>query len=240
MKLDAIAVDDEPKALEVIALHCRKIPFVELQKTFRSPLDAVGWLQQNPVDLVFLDINMPELSGLQFRQLIGEQPLIIFTTAYAEYGAQSYDHDAVDYLLKPVTFERFLKALVKAQRRLTEQHAPTQEVSTPDVPTPETDSHIYVKSGTKMYKVRTEDILYLEKDGNYITFHTKDRKVLSRQNMKQVLSILPEPLFVRVHKSYIVALHHIDILEHHQLTVAGVHIPIAKTYRVALKERLGF
>lgn len=238
MILKAIVVDDEPKALEIIALHCKKVPFIELQKSFRGPLEAMAWLQKNTVDLVFLDINMPELSGLKFRQLVGDQLMIIFTTAYTEYAVESYNYDAVDYLLKPVTFERFLKALLKAQRRLPE----TGEVEAErliESTTNATDSQIYVKSGTKLYQLRTKDILFLEKDGNYITFHTKERKVLSRQNMGQVLNLLPEQDFVRVHKSYIIALRHIDILENYQLTIAGLRIPIAKTYRAALMERLG-
>lgn len=236
--LKAIAIDDEPKALDVIAIHCEKVPFIELQKSFRGPLDAVAWLEQHSVDVAFLDINMPELSGLKFRQLVGEQVMIIFTTAYAEYAAESYNYDAVDYLLKPITFERFLKAVLKARRRLAK--TVDQAMERLAEPGPSTaDSQIYVKSGTKLYQVKTADILFLEKDGNYITFYTKDRKVLSRQNMGQVLSLLPELDFVRVHKSYIVAIRHIDILENHQLTIAGRQIPIAKTYRAALLEKLG-
>lgn len=239
--LRAIAVDDEPKALEVIALHCKKIPFVELQKSFRGPLEAVTWLQHNPVDIIFLDINMPELSGLKFRHLIGDRAMIIFTTAYAEFAAESYNQDAVDYLLKPITFERFLKALLKAQRRLAEMVGlePDAVHGTSEPSSIDTSSQIYVKSGTKLYQLKTTDILFLEKDGNYITFHTVERKVLSRQNMGQVLNLLPEQDFVRVHKSYIVSIQHIDFLENHQLSIAGLKIPIAKTYRNQLLERLG-
>lgn len=238
--LRAIAIDDEPNALEVISLHCRKLTFVKLEQCFRSPLDAINWLQHHAVDVVFLDINMPELSGLKFRQLLGEGVPIIFTTAYSEYAAESYNQDAIDYLLKPITFDRFLKAILKVQRRVGEAEGMTGEK--PELiegAEENVSSEVYVKSGTKLYKLKTNDILYLEKDGNYVTFHTKDRKVLSRQNMSQVLNLLPEKAFLRVHKSYIVALQHIEIVETHQLTIQGKRIPIAKTYRPALMERLG-
>lgn len=223
--ISAIAVDDEPNALEIIRLHAHKVPFLNLKKTFRKALDAIDWLQHNEVDLVFLDINMPNLSGLKFRGLIGDKIKIIFTTAYSEYAVESYNQNALDYLLKPILFERFLKATLKMK-------------GIKDHPNPVTKNQIYVKSGTKLYKLNIADILYLEKDGNYIHFHTPSRKVMARLNMNQALALLPEKLFLRIHKSYIVGLNHIDMLEGHYLDIGSKRIPVAKVYREMLLQKL--
>ena len=234
--LTAIAVDDEPRALEIISLHAEKISFLDLQHTFRDAVDAIAWLQNNPIDLIFLDINMPNLSGLKFRQLIGEKAMIIFTTAYSEYAVESYEQNAVDYLVKPIVFERFLKGVLKAKNQ-----SGIQAISSDTPLTPSSDltvSSIFIKSGTKHFQLNTDDILFLEKDGNYVFFHTNDRKVISRLNMTQVLDMLPEEKFLRIHKSYIVALQHIDIVENHQVTIKHNKIPIAKVYRKTLLERL--
>ena len=233
--ITAIAVDDEPKALELIQIHAGKVPFLELKDSFRDALKAIDWLQQNTVDLIFLDINMPNLSGLKFRSLIGEQTMIIFTTAYSEYAVESYNLNAVDYLLKPIPFERFLKAVLKAKEQLRLNHSP--EVK-PEPETPLSGKQIYVKSGTKLIRLEVADILYLEKDGNYVLFYTKERKVLSRLNMTQALEILPDKLFLRVHKSYIVALRHIDVVEQGHVEVNGKKIAVAKTYKDILLDRL--
>ena len=237
--ITAIAVDDEPKALEVISLHARKTPFLDIVQTFRNGVDALSWLQQHPVDLIFLDINMPHLSGLKFRELIGSQPMIIFTTAYAAYAVESYNLNAVDYLLKPILFDRFLKAALRAKehRQLRRGKRSIQQAPKEVVPLKTVQNFIYVKSGTKLHKLATDDILYLEKDGNYVTFHTKEKKILSRLNMSQLLELLPDKGFIRVHKSYIIALAHIDIVENHQVSIAGKKIPVTKTYKDSLLER---
>lgn len=236
--LIAVAVDDEPKALDVIKMHAEKIPFLRLQKTFRDAPEAVAWINANAVDLIFLDINMPNLSGLAFRQLIGKSPMIIFTTAYSEYALESYEYSAVDYLLKPIRFQRFFSAVLKArEQQQTRQGTPPQ---------PQTSGHkggisqhnIFVKSGPKTYKIDSSDIFYLEKDGNYVYFHTREKKIMSRLNMQQLKELLPDNDFMKVHKSYIIALQHIDIIETHQVTICGKKIPVAKSYREKLMEKL--
>jgi len=230
--ITAIAVDDEPKALELIQLHSNKISSLELKACFRDALDAIRWIQQNKVDLIFLDINMPNLSGLKFRSIIGEQPLIIFTTAYSEYAVESYAQDALDYLLKPIAFDRFLKAVIKAETRLKSRQPINLKDSSSE------DQSLYIKSGTKLHRLNLQDILYLEKDGNYIQFFTSEKRVLSRLNMSQALEILPPSLFLRVHKSYIIAIRHIDVVEQGQVLIAGKRIPVAKTYRDDLMNTL--
>lgn len=234
--ISAIAVDDEPRALELIRIHSGKISFLELKKTFRDALKAIEWLQHNNIDLIFLDINMPGLSGLKFRSLIGEQTMIIFTTAYSEYAAESYNLDAVDYLLKPFPFDRFLKAVLKAQDRTWMQSEYSQISSSIFKPKPV--QQIFVKSGTKLYRLNTAEILYLEKDGNYVLFHTKTKRVLSRLNMSQALELLPEDYFMRIHKSYIIGLQHIEMIEQGEVMIGGKQLPVAKTYKDALLKKI--
>ncbi len=233
--LKAIAIDDEPKALDIVKLHAQKIPFINLLQVFRDPLDAVSWLQDNPTDLLFLDINMPKLSGLKFRSFLGETSMIIFTTAYSEYAAESYELNAIDYLLKPISFERFLQASLKAKERYA--HFAVKE-RTPITELSNAEQRIYIKSGTKHYQISISDILYLEKDGNYLIFHTKEQKILARLNMSQALDLLPDEAFQKVHKSYIVPLDKINMIDTYEITIGSKKIPLAKSYREALFNRI--
>lgn len=233
--LKVVAVDDEPKALEIIKLHAQKVPFLKLKHLFRDALDAVAWIQDNPVDLIFLDINMPKLSGLKFRSILGSSPMIIFTTAYSEYAVESYELNAVDYLLKPIAFDRFLQAALKAK----EWHSFQGHQQSPSNPAfQNSKQRIYIKSGTKHYQLPISDILYLEKDGNYLIFHTQGKKILARLNMSQALDLLPSNAFLRVHKSYIVALKKINMIDTFEITIEGRKIPLAKGYKEALFEKI--
>lgn len=235
--LHCIAIDDEPRALEVISSHCRKVPFLELTATFRDPLEAMTYMKAHETHLIFLDINMPRVSGLQFLKLLRDQPLVIFTTAYTEYAIESYDYEAVDYLLKPFAFDRFLKAATKALDRL--QVNTTTQTGSTAVPEVAPQKFIYLKSGPKLHKLGFDDILYVEKDGNYLTFHTQDKKILSRQNMKNVFQILPEDRFFRIHRSFVVNLNLIDTIENHQVTIGQTTIPLSSQYRDELMGRFG-
>ena len=172
---------------------------------------------------------MPDISGMQLVQTLSPRPLIIFTTAYSHYAVESYDLNALDYLLKPITFERFLMALNKAAAALTLKNSMTAE----------DESAILIKSGPQTYQVKIADILYLEKDGNYITVRLKDKQILIRENMGDIFDLVPAASFVRVHKSYVVAIRHITMIEAHQLIVGGEKIPVGSTYREALRARLG-
>lgn len=235
--LTAIAIDDEPKALEIIALHAAKLPFLDLRHSFRDALEAIAWLQQHSVDVIFLDINMPKLSGLEFHQLIGEQTMIIFTTAYSDYAVDSYEQGAVDYLVKPIRFERFMKAVLRAGQRKglpTEPTAPPSEAETAARHT------LYVKSGAKLVRLRVEDILFLQKDGNYIYFHTTEgKRVMTRLTTAQALDLLPDELFFQTHKSYIVALAQVREATPYHVLVGGEEVPVAKERWAALLGRLG-
>jgi two-component system, LytTR family, response regulator len=214
-------------ALEVIERYCAKSDLVELKAVFREPIKAIEYLGREKIDLVLLDINMPDLSGMQLIQTLSPRPLVIFTTAYSHYAVESYALNAMDYLLKPITFERFLAAVNKAVA------AVAAKTTSGD------DTTIFIKSGPQTHQVKLQDILYLEKDGNYITAHLKDRNILIRENMGDVFDLVPAADFIRVHKSYIVAIKHISMIEVHQLTINNEKIPVGSTYRESLRARLG-
>jgi len=227
--ITCIAIDDEPKALEVIERYCQKTSLVALRASFREPVKAIDFLNREKVDLIFLDINMPDISGMQLVQTLSPRPMIVFTTAYSHYAVESYDLNALDYLLKPITFERFMAAINKATATQLTKNSLNNEDET----------SIFIKSGPQTYQVKVADILYLEKDGNYITIHLKDRNILIRENMGDIFDLVPANDFLRVHKSYVVAIKHITMIEVHQLIINGEKIPIGTTYREPLRSRLG-
>jgi DNA-binding LytR/AlgR family response regulator len=237
MEINCIAIDDEPKALEIIEFHCSKIPFLNLISTFRDPLDAIGFLKSNEIHLIFLDINMPSVTGMQFLNLLKDKPMVIFVTAYSDYAIQSYEYDAIDYLLKPIAFDRFLKAGSKAFEKFQIDQK-SEVVKIPAKSENSTGAFIYLKSGPKLHKIAISDILYLEKDGNYLIFHTPDKKILSRQNMKNIFHILPESKFLRIHRSFVISLEQIQTIESHQVTVGGFKIPIGSLYRDDLLNKI--
>jgi len=229
--MKSIAIDDEPKALSVIRHYAEKIPSLELIKGFRSSLDALEFLNLEAVDLIFLDINMPDLTGIEFLQALPHRPLIIFTTAYSEYAVQSYDWDAVGYLLKPIEFTKFLKAVTKAAA-LVKATARKNTVA----PAPATPDLILVKSGVQTFPIKLTDILFVEASGNHVVFVTKERKILTLNTLQEVAKLLPPHLFYRVHKSFIISLQHLELIESFQVKINGLEIPLGKTYREAFLE----
>ena len=229
--MNCIAIDDEPKALEVIERYCQKIDFICLKASFREPVKAIEYLNQEKIDLVFLDINMPDINGLQLIATLALKPMIIFTTAYSNYAVESYDLNAIDYLLKPITFERFLAAANKAHTLFMMKNKTGVKNETPET--------VFIKSGSQTHHLKISDILYLEKDGNYITIFLKDKRILIRENMTDIFDIVPQEEFVRVHKSFVVAIRHITMIEVHQLIINNEKIPIGSTYREPLRLRLG-
>lgn len=220
--MTCIAIDDEPLALEIIQRFASKVQSLELVATFQNPVEAVEFLQEQPVDLIFLDIQMPDLSGMQFIQSLSVRPLIIFTTAYAQYAIDSYELDAVDYLLKPILFDRFLKAVNKAQKSV-QQHSP--EAAEPS------ENYLFVKSDTRYFKVNYEDILYIEGMRDYVALHTPQKKILTLMSMTKMLEKLPARMFMRVHKSYIIGLQHITLVQSSRVLIGDTEIPISNSYR---------
>ncbi|MEM6262713.1 MAG: LytTR family DNA-binding domain-containing protein [Bacteroidota bacterium] len=230
--MKAIAIDDEPMALKVIERFAQKIPSLELQATFQNPIEALAYLQQHPVDLLFLDIQMPDLTGLQFLQSISPAPMVIFTTAYSEYALDSYEFDAVDYLLKPIAFERFLKAVNKASRL----HQASQEgqtvTSAGDADDPLSES-LFIKSDTRIFKVDRQDMLFIEGMRDYIAIHTPKQRIMTLMSLSKMLDKLPPTEFIRVHKSYIVGVRHIRLIQHNRIFITEHEIPISNTYKEA-------
>jgi DNA-binding LytR/AlgR family response regulator len=219
--MKCLVLDDEPLAVDILRDYIGKVPGLECVGAFRKPLQALEFLRKNEVDLVFLDIRMPDLSGLQFLKSLRDPPLVIFTTAYSRYAAESYDYDAVDYLLKPIEFDRFLKAVQKARALAA---APAKK-------TPGPGRSVLIKSGTKLYRTRWDDIRYVKGAGNYVTFVTKDREILSLLTMQNASDILPGSIFVRIHKSYIVNLQHLDVIEEGEVRIGEDRLPIGDAYR---------
>jgi DNA-binding LytR/AlgR family response regulator len=222
-----LAIDDEPKALAVIRHYAGKVPALQLLGEFRSGVDALQFLHQEPVDLIFLDINMPDLTGIELLQTLFRPPLIIFTTAYSEYAVQSYDWDTVGYLLKPIEFPKFLKAVTKAQAQLLTKYTP---VPAP-LSAPTAAGYILIKSGVQTYQIKLTDILYAEASGNHVVLVTPERKIITLGSLQELAKLLPSTVFYRIHKSFIVALPHVEVIESYQVKIKGAAIPIGKTYR---------
>ena len=233
MMITSVIIDDEPAAIEVLADFADRTPNLSLLRTFRDPLRALSFLRETKVDLIFLDINMPELNGMELLKVLTHPPLVIFTTAYTEYAIESYEKNAVDYLLKPVTFERFLIAVDKAQSRLTNT---IPKDSNTQQSTSSSEEIIYLKSGPKTHRIALNDVRYLEKDGHYISFYLSDKKVVARLSMKDVFELIPKSKFIQIHKSYIVSIAHVKIIERHQIKIEDSYIPIGKTHRKVVHE----
>lgn len=216
--MKAIAIDDEPIALTIIRSHATKVPFLELKAEFTDAFKALDFLQKENIDLIFLDIKMPDISGIEFFNSLRRKPLVIFTTAYTEHAVTSFELDAVDYLLKPFSLPRFVKACNKAQELFSFRHASG------------TTDHIYLKTGYEQVKVLFDEILYIEAAGNYVTFVLRDKKVLSRSTFIEAISLLPADKFVRTHRSFVVATSKIDRIERHQVTIGSLTIPVSSAY----------
>ncbi|HXH99130.1 MAG TPA: LytTR family DNA-binding domain-containing protein [Sphingobacteriaceae bacterium] len=216
--MKAIAIDDEPIALEIVRSHASKVPFLDLTASFTDAFKALDFLQKEPVDLIFLDIKMPDISGIDFFNSLTKKPLVVFTTAYSEHAVTSFELDAVDYLLKPFSLARFIKGCNKAFELYNFRNSD------------EASDHLFIKTGFEQVKVFFNDILYLEASGNYVTFALKDKSILSRSTFSEATSLVPEEKFIRVHRSYIVAADKIDKIERHQLIINGIKIPVSDAY----------
>jgi two-component system LytT family response regulator len=240
-KLKCIAVDDEPLALDIIEDYISKVPFLELVKRTENAIEAMQLVQAGGIDLVFLDIQMPELTGIQFLKIANGKCNYILTTAYSQYALESYDLNVSDYLLKPIPFDRFYKAVEKVRNLVKSPAvAPVVEVA----PTPALaqlltiQDFIFVKTEHKIQKIELDDILYIEGLKDYISIYTKAERVITLQNMKRMEETLPTSQFIRVHKSYIISLDKIESIERSRITICGKVIPIGDTYRDEFFKRI--
>jgi DNA-binding LytR/AlgR family response regulator len=232
--LRCIAVDDEAYATRLLAAYIQKIPTLTLAGTTTDPLEALQWVQEGRADLVFLDIQMPELTGLQFLKVCGSRVKVILTTAYPEYALQGYEYDVVDYLLKPIAFDRFLRAVQKAQALLpAAPPALAPPPPPPAGPPPAAPDYLFVKgdSKNKYLKLRYADILYVEGLKNYVSLVVPGQRIITYLTLRELEAQLPRPPFVRVHKSFIISLDHLRMVEGNTLLVGTERITVGETYR---------
>ena len=236
-----LAVDDEAPALLILADYIGQLPFLTLVGTTTNPIEALTMVQQGLVDVVFLDIQMPRLTGLQFLKLAGNRCKVILTTAYPEYALEGYENDVVDYLLKPISFERFFKAAQKVLALLPGP-APAPVLS-PLVAAPilaiaalPATAHMFVKgeSKNKFLRVNHADILYIEGLSNYVSIQLPEQRVVTYQTLKELAETLPQPPFLRVHKSFIVSLDKIRMVDGNTIYIQDKEIPVGETYREQL------
>lgn len=235
--ISCVVVDDEPLALKLLADYVQKTPFLALREQTTNPMRAIELVQQGEANLLFLDIQMPELTGLQLMKVIGHKCRVIITTAYPDYALDGYEFDVIDYLLKPVTFDRFLVAAHKAKERMTYEPVVVKEPSMPEA-LPSTPGYIFVKTEYKIQKIDFASILYLEGLRDYIAIYTTSGKILTLQSLRTFQDQLPGNQFMRVHKSYLVALDKIEFIERNRIMIAGNYIPVGETYQDAFHQRL--
>ncbi len=228
-----IAIDDEPLALKQMAGYIQKTPFLELEGQFDSALQAISWLQENQADLMFVDINMPDLSGMDFVKSMKSPPGVIFTTAYSEYALEGFRVDAIDYLLKPIGYGDFLKAAEKALVRISAKQKETLRIESDE-------NFLFIKSEYKILRINLSDIKYIEGMREYVRIHMENqRPVMTLMSMKKIEAFLPQQSFMRVHRSYIVNLKKVNTIERNRIIFDGkVYIPVSEQYKNAFQEFL--
>jgi DNA-binding LytR/AlgR family response regulator len=235
-KLTCYIIDDEPLAQEILEAYIAKVPFLELKGSFMSPLEAAGSLEADAPDLLFLDINMPDLDGLSFIPMLNPKPAIILTTAYDQYALKAFELEVKDYLLKPFSFERFYKSVLRLYQE--QSLRPEPEMKGPK-PEPKSEpGYLFLKVGTRIRKVATGDILFVEGMKDYLRIHTPEEKIMTLLNFARLEELLPPQGFARVHRSFLVAIDKIDHIEKNRIWIAGQVIPISDTYADAFYKML--
>jgi len=224
MQISCIAIDDEPLALSKLEGFIAKVPELKLIRTFDNAIEAIGWLKENSTDLIFLDIQMEQLTGIQFLESTGTKTRVILTTAYDQYAIKGYDLNVTDYLLKPYSFERFLKSVNKVMENFVQKERSEQSEVRPD-------SFIFVKTEYRLERIDIEDILYIEGMKDYLRIICTDKKIMTLQNFARLEETLPPKLFCRVHKSFIVAIDKIKSIERGVIVIADRRIPVSNTYK---------
>lgn len=241
MKINCIAVDDEPLALDIMRDYCERLPFVSLQHTFDNAIETLEYLRNNQVDLLLLDIQMEGLTGLQLLKAMRHRPFVILTTAYDEYALEGFELDVTDYLLKPISFERFVKAMNKVYDRMQNSGSNVPLPLSGEVISNENKDKdfIFIKTETRIEKVKTSDILYVEGMGDYWRIVTAQKRIMTLMNARGIEEALPFPHFCRVHKSWFVSLDKIDFVERRHIVIANQRIPISDSYQKAFFELIG-
>lgn len=219
--INCVAIDDEPSALDVISIHASKIEELNLTECFSDPQKGLEYLKNNVVDLLFLDINMPNISGLELLKMLHAPPLVVFTTAYSKYAMDSYDYDAVDYLLKPIVFDRFYKSVLKVKKQL-------QVVNTNSF---RQEEFFFVKDGYDQIKIVFNEISHVKSQGNYLDVYTEGKKITIRMTFTQLAEQIPNGLLVRIHNSYMINIQYIDRIGDNHVFIGDATVPVGITYR---------
>jgi two-component system, LytTR family, response regulator len=227
MTIRCITVDDEPFSLAKINGFIAKVPYLSLISSFPSAIEALAFMKQNSVDLIFLDVQMENLTGIQLLEIMNPKPAVILTTAYDQYALKGYELNVTDYLLKPYSFERFLKATEKVYHQLKQHPAETDN-----------DSFIFLKTEYRLEKVNFNDIFYIESRGDYVYVVCNDSKILTLMTLKNMIAKLPDDMFIRVHKSYIVSISKIKAIEQGRIHIHGITVPVGDMYREIVWKRL--
>ncbi|MEE4258556.1 MAG: LytTR family DNA-binding domain-containing protein [Bacteroidales bacterium] len=230
MKINCIAIDDEPLALDKIREYIKRIGYLNLLSTFENAVDALEFLKENQVDLIFLDIQMEELTGIQMLETLQVKPKVVLTTAYDEYALKGYELDVCDYLLKPISFQRFLQACEKVYKQIDPENYINKEQSvTHD--NSNKQNYFFVKNGNKTQKIDFDEILFVEGMKDYLRIWTHKEKVMTLLSFKKLEDILPPDKFIRIHKSYLIAIDKIESIERNRIKMAGERLPIGNSYR---------
>lgn len=226
MNIKTIIIDDEPLAVSLLEKYVSETSNFELLSTFLNPIEAIEFIQNNDVDLVFLDIQMPELSGINFMKIVGDKVKYILTTAYSEFAMDGYEHNVIDYLLKPITISRFQKGIEKAKERF----ATIQESE---------KNYFFIKSSGQQHKILFDDILYIESIKDYVNIKTKSQEFIVLDTLKSMEEKLPDTVFCRVHKSYILNLNHIKSVDSRSvLLISDTEIPVGESFKVNFLKKL--
>lgn len=229
MKLRCVIIEDEPMARKLLLDYCSRVSEIEVLKEFTNGLDALPYLNSNPIDLLFIDIKMPGITGVDLVKTLQHKPKIIFTTAFAEYAVDGFELDATDYLLKPFNFPRFIKAVNKV---LAQQPVARNEVNQ------NASNYLLVKDGRDMVKVPLADILYIKGQKDYVQFILRGRKIMSLMKMRDLEADLSSKGFVRIHQSYIINTNHIDVISSGSIQIGNEFLPISQTYKLAFKKQM--
>ncbi len=238
MNLNCAVIDDEYLARQYIVDYIRKLPFLHLVGDYSSPLSVLEEIKNRKVDILFLDIQMPDITGLEFLRTLNPQPYIILTTAYKEYALDGYEHNVVDYLLKPFSFDRFLKAINKVVDKVQKERAagePATDQEEFNKPTCE-NNYIIIRADRKLYKINCDDLIYVEGQKSYVTLHTLEKKITALITLKELEDKLPSGQFIRIHKSFIVSVRYITALEGSLIEIRGRKLAVGSSYRAAVEK----
>jgi len=227
MPIKCIVIEDEPLALKKLVSFINKIDYLSICRSFDNAIEAISYLKTNTVDIIFLDIQMEDFSGIQFLESVKQRPKVIVTTAYDKYAIQGYELDVADYLLKPITFERFVQSVEKVSNSISSNL------------NKRASDFIFVKTEYRHEKINISDIFYIQGMSEYLRIVTKDKKIMTLQNFKTIQDTLPKDLFVRVHKSYIIAIDKIESIERNRIKIKDLNIPISETYMEGFYNQLG-